>query len=300
VVDAAGAAVAAAVEVAGRLGLAADRPAVLRHVSTTLVHLAPSTVVARVWPAGHRDPAAVRNELAMTAYLAARGAPVVAPYAGGDAGPHVARGHSVTLWGFVDHDPERLLDGREAGRGLRAIHELLSDDDAPDLTGLPHVVRLAETADLVAGLDLTRGDRADVEELLARAATVLDGMGHLPVQPLHGDAWLGNVLRTSEGPVWTDFERVCHGPREADLAAQQAVSRHRGRAPVDEELLEGYGEVDRDLVAAWVPLAVVPVIGWTFRLAGRRPEYLDAARSRLALALEDLRGPGADGYCVTR
>ena len=40
-----------------------------------------------------------------------------------------------------------------------------------------------------------------------------------PRRPLHGDAHTGNVLLTSTGWRWTDFEDVCAGPVEWDLAS---------------------------------------------------------------------------------
>ena len=50
---------------------------VLRDLSTAVVHLRPSPVVARVAPASEED--VVRRQVAVTTYLAARGAPVAAP-----------------------------------------------------------------------------------------------------------------------------------------------------------------------------------------------------------------------------
>lgn len=41
-----------------------------------------------------------------------------------------------------------------------------------------------------------------------------------PRRPLHGDAHTGNVLNTKAGPRWLDFEDVCSGPVEWDLASQ--------------------------------------------------------------------------------
>jgi Ser/Thr protein kinase RdoA (MazF antagonist) len=282
-----GDAVMAAMTVARRLGLEADQPSVLRDLSTTLVHLAPSPVLARAWPTGRRDPAVVEAELAITSYVAASGAPAAGPYA--DGGPHEADGFTVTLWDYLDHDPDRPLDGEAAGGGLRMIHELLASPDAPTPTGLPDFARQEEATAIIAALDLDARDRADLEELVARARRARDLLGDLPVQPLHGDAWLGNVLRTPEGPVWSDFELTCRGPVEVDLAANLSVSRHRGKRAGDDELLEGYGEVDRDLVARVLPVALVPFIAWTYRLSATRPEFLTPARERLAMALADLR-----------
>jgi hypothetical protein len=112
--------VRAAVEVAGRLGIEVVEPVVLRGVTSTLVHLAPSPAVARVWPTGRGDPVMVAHELEVTTYLASRGAPVAAPYA--EPGRYDASECTVTLWLLVDHDPDRTLDARAAGQGLREIH----------------------------------------------------------------------------------------------------------------------------------------------------------------------------------
>lgn len=40
----------------------------------------------------------------------------------------------------------------------------------------------------------------------------------MPEQPLHADAHKKNLLKTSNGLVWTDFEDACFGPIEWDLA----------------------------------------------------------------------------------
>ena len=241
-----------------------------------------------------RDPVTVAHELVVTSYLAERGAAVTAPY--DDPGPHHEGDQVVTLWRLVDHDPDRILDARAAGRALREIHDLLAEPAAPDLGDLPHFARLEEATAIVAALDPAASDRAGLEEMLALAADRLAELD-LPLQPLHGDAWLGNVLHTPDGPVWTDFELVCRGPREVDLAGNQAVARLRGSSPADDELLEGYGDVDRDLVAAVLPVALVPFVAWTFRLAGEQPEYLPAAAGQ---ARPGSRRPARHGVPVLR
>jgi Ser/Thr protein kinase RdoA (MazF antagonist) len=37
--------------------------------------------------------------------------------------------------------------------------------------------------------------------------------------PIHGDARAGNLLQSPAGPLWMDFEAVCLGPAEWDLAS---------------------------------------------------------------------------------
>ncbi len=86
---------------------------VLREVTSTLLHLAPSPVVARVWTAGRRDPLVVARELEVTSYLAQSGAAVAAPY--DDAGPFEVDDEVVTPWHLVDHDARgRSTAGRPA------------------------------------------------------------------------------------------------------------------------------------------------------------------------------------------
>jgi len=278
-------AVTAALEVGARLGLEVTDPVVLREHGTTVLHLRPSPVVARVGPATSQD--AVRRELAVTSYLAARGAPVAAPYPdpGISTGPHLAGDLVVTLWQHVDHDEARPLDGRVAGAALREIHDLLRDHH--DET-LPHFARLDEVRGILAALELPREEAGDLAEMAALAEAGVAARD-VPLQPVHGDAWLGNVLRTPAGPLWSDFERVCLGPRELDLAANETAVRSRGRTPADDDFLAGYGHHDPGLLAWVMPLELVPLTALTYRLAATRPEFRDIARRRLARTLDGLR-----------
>ncbi len=273
----------AAREVAAVVGLDAHDAVVLRQTRSAVVDLAPAAVIARVWPAGQRDLDVVRRELAVTSYLAHAGAPVAAPWT--QPGPQEREGHVVTLWWRVDHDPDRPLDGAAAGRALREVHEHLAEYDG---AGLPHFARLDEVRAVAATLDLPAAEAADLAEAVAlaeRAVARLD----VPLQPVHGDAWLGNVLRTPGGPVWSDFELLCLGPRELDLACNETSARERGRGPEDDAFLLGYGEHDAALRDRVVALELVPLAAWTYQLAASRPSYLDLAGARLAWALEGLR-----------
>jgi Ser/Thr protein kinase RdoA (MazF antagonist) len=275
--------VAAAVRVVSDLGLEVGEPVVLRDLRSTLVDLPPSGVLARVWRSGVRDPVVVECELAVTAHLAERGAAVAPPY---DApGPFAVGDWRVTLWRRLDHDPDRELDGHLAGEALREVHDLLADHP---VDGLPHFARLDEVRRILATLDPGPEIAADLVELVDRAEEVVVRLD-VPLQPVHGDAWLGNVLRTPDGPVWTDFELLCLGPRELDLACNEGAARHRGRTPADDAFLAGYGPYDPDLLARVQPLELVPLTAWTFELARDHPEHAEMARTRLAWALAGLR-----------
>jgi aminoglycoside phosphotransferase (APT) family kinase protein len=274
----------AAREVAASVGLDARDAAVIRETRTTIVDLAPAPVVARVWPAGQRDLDVVRRELAVTSYLARVGAPVAPPWT--EAGPHDRAGLVVTLWWHIDHDPARPLDGVAAGRALREVHDRMADQDS---AGLPHFARLDEVRAVAATLDLAPAEAADLDEAVALADVVVAGLD-VRLQPVHGDAWLGNVLRAPGGPVWSDFERLCLGPRELDLTCNETAVRSRGRRPEDDTFLAGYGDHDVALRDRLAPLELLPLAVSTYQLAASQPAYLDLARTRLAWALDGLRG----------
>jgi thiamine kinase-like enzyme len=60
----------------------------------------------------------------------------------------------------------------------------------------------------------------DREFLMRTYEQLWEGLRELPLRlsPIHGDAHLGNVFITPEGPLWTDFEAACLGPREWDIS----------------------------------------------------------------------------------
>ena len=262
------------------MGLDGSEAVVLRDLRTAVVRLLPAPVLARVAPAS--EEAVVRREVGVTAHLAARGAPVAAPWT--EAGPHHVGDRVVTLWAYVDH-AGRPPDGFAAGRALREVHDLLADYDARELPVFP---RLDDVRRILPTLDIdprTRADLAEMLELAEGAAAAIE----VPVQAVHGDAWLGNVLWTPAGPSWSDFEMACTAPRELDLACNETAARSRGRTAQDDAFLAGYGAHDVDLRRRLEGLELVPLTALTFELAGSQPAYVDLAQQRLGWALEGLR-----------
>jgi aminoglycoside phosphotransferase (APT) family kinase protein len=274
-----GGAVEAAVAVGRRLGLAIEEPRVLRDLTNVLVHLAPSPVVARVPVtfARLRGREWIEGELELVAALADRGLPVAAPAHRVAPGPHEQDGFLVSLWDYVENDPDGPLDAAAAGAGLRRIHDGLADGPA---TGLDHYARLDELTALVAGLRLEPAERAVLERGLEAAAEVVASID-TPLQPVHGDAHLANVLRTSSGPLWTDFENACLGPRELDL-----VSLTIRGTPAGTGALAAYGEHDAELVRTLVPVHALFLAAWTCALAERAPHVRPFARERIGWVRE--------------
>jgi hypothetical protein len=277
-------AVAAAVAVGREVGLSVDEPRLLRDLTNVVVHLAPSPVVARV-PVTFtrlRGREWIERELELTEFLADAGASIVRPTPLVDPGPHQRNGFMVTLWEFVEHDPNSPLDARCAGAALREIHELLEERNG---VGLDHFAHLDEIATLVSQLDLEPVERQVFDQGLdaaARLAQQLDA----PLQPVHGDAHLANILRTATGVLWTDFENACLGPRELDIACNEIRARTRGRQPEDDDLLAGYGHFDEGLVTRLIPIHALFLAAWTFALAERTEGIRPYAEERLGWVRE--------------
>ena len=278
-------AVEAAVEVARGLGLPVEEPVVLRDLTNVLVHFAPAPVVARVPVtfARSRGRGWIEKELELATLLRDAGLPVAGPARELPCGPHERDGFFVTLWEFVENDREAPLDAAEAGRGLRRIHEALAGADP---AGLDHFARLDEIGPLVEDLPFAGGELEAFRRGVDAAWKVVDRLG-VPLQPIHGDAHHGNVLRTTTGPLWGDFENACLGPRELDLACNELRARAQGREPADDEFLAGYGDHDGDLVAQLIPVHALFLAAWTFALAERRAEVRPAAEERLRWVVDD-------------
>lgn len=217
-----GRAVGAARAVAERHGLAPTGHQVLSDRGNAVVRIEPYPLVARVTTLG--APLRLdqgdwqRREVAVAAEAAAGGAPVVAPSALLDPGPHHEDGLWLSFWEAVD--VRRLLPGAEqVGRSLAALHDALGGVRFPAGPVLGPVHELTRGGLALLGREAALPpavlDRLRAEHDALRPA--LADVGGPPVG-LHGDAHPGNLLRAGTGWVWTDLEETCRGPALWDLA----------------------------------------------------------------------------------
>jgi hypothetical protein len=223
-------AVAASVAVAGALGLPTDRPVVVAEGYSVRVRLDPAQVLTRVVTVGRTlrgDPLPwMQREVAVSRYLHAAGAPAVPPWQ--DPGPHLARGLEVSLWRWLESD-RQAVSPEVFGGMLKGLHDALSnyEVDLPVLVG--------PLTDIGAALRVS-----DDVVLHEAAERVVPLALTWPRRPLHGDAHTGNILSTTGGPLWMDFEDVCVGPVEWDLASRTLTPDYVDAYPgaVDSERLE--------------------------------------------------------------
>jgi hypothetical protein len=277
-VPAAGDLVADAVAIGRGLGLRIDEPVVLKDSLNLLVWLRPAPVVARIHArtALVRAPEAAADSVALARFLAGAGSPVSPPTDAVDPGPHAgSTGRPMTFWRYLAVDP-RPADPAEAGRTLRRLHEAMASYDGP----LRHAGPIEEIRRLARLLAAHRPDDA------ARILALRDALDlpSLPVQPLHGDAHLGNVVVAAGQLRWLDWEESWRGPLAWDLAClvhRQVTFGERsdeiGRA------VAGYGPHDAEAVDAWMPAYALWAASWGLLgdLEGL-DWWIEGARRRLA------------------
>ncbi len=273
----------AAVRTAARFGVPSTSPVLLRDGSNVLVHLAPAPVVARVasLTADVRPDvvATLAKDVALAAYLAGRGAPVVAPSAELPPGPHACEGRTVTFWTFVEHDRDHVWRPVEFGPLLADLHAELRDfpGELPVVPPLdvPAMQRYLRTI----GQDLlTDAELAVLTEDAHRVTADIAAIGDESV-PLHGDAHPGNLLHTVHGPVWTDFEDSWRGPVGWDLACLALTGRMDGMAAV-----AAYPDGPADL-SPFLAARRVQSVGWELVFLQRF-----GTEERRIDALESIRG----------
>ena len=208
-------AIEAAKRTVERIGLGKVEPLVLSVSEHVVLRLSPAPVVARV---GREASAAeaMGRELAVVRHLADRGAPVLPPLPGLDAGPFVEGDLVVTLWLFVPHapaDPENPQHRTLAEKALAQVHRAFAD--YPDwLPAFEEKVTFGRALLELAPPALAAEDRRFL--LAVHDEIVVSSEERAPI---HGDAGFHNILLTGKGPLWTDFEAACRGPKAWDYAA---------------------------------------------------------------------------------
>ncbi|MBO2447107.1 aminoglycoside phosphotransferase family protein [Actinomadura barringtoniae] len=177
-----------------------------------------------------------RREVEVARWLTAEGLPVTRPL--DVEQPFVVGGTVVSLWHAVDGE---WTVPAELGRLLRKLHGLRPPAEL-SLPALDPFSRVDERIEAVQGIP--DEDKAQLRTLARDLRGALQEVEYvLPTAVIHGDANIGNVLRTPEGEaVLFDLDGVCWGPPEWDLAIT-AVYRELGwhTDAEYEEFCQAYG-----------------------------------------------------------
>jgi hypothetical protein len=204
----------AATETAIAHGITPDRCDILQNGNTLVLRLT-ETLVARVvqdvdGPRQGTEWFARENALAL--HLTQHGAPVIPLHPDLPPGPHEHLGYPMNFWEFVTATNEEPDPG-EIGTTLHLCHEIMKSFTEP----LPHLAILTESLQIVKERGRFTPDTSKL--LMDHLVRSLEVLGDFPHQPLHGDAHMGNLMTTTKGLLWTDWEDTFSGPVEWDLAS---------------------------------------------------------------------------------
>jgi Ser/Thr protein kinase RdoA (MazF antagonist) len=184
-------------------------------------------------------------------------------------------GLEVTFWEYCAHaagepTPDQL------GRSLRLLHEALKDypEPLPDWDRFDGVGRILDAPALLARLSPV--DRAFLRRTFRELCDAIAEF-HPPKQPLHGEPHGANLLLSSRGPRWIDFESACAGPQEWDLTVLP-----------DEIVLAYFDDVNRDLLHVLRRMRSLCVAVWCWLDPDRASVLREAGTYHLAL----LKGGG--------
>jgi len=248
----------------------------------------PGGIVARIARAGQQ--VAAQREIAVSRWLNAAGVSAVAAW-GDLEQPIEVKGRSVTFWEELPPHSSGSLP--QVAAVLRQLHALPAPAGI-DLGALDPFVRLRERID--QAVTLTEGDRAWLADRLAALERDWDALSpSMPTCVVHGDAWTGNVVATSDGRViLLDLERCSAGPPEWDLVSTAVKYVTFGQVTRAEyqRFCDSYGQD----VTSWSGFPVIRDIRelrmtcYAAQQAAEHPQLASEASLRVA-CLQGRRGP---------
>jgi hypothetical protein len=260
-------AIAAATSLARTLDLQATDAVVIQNSNKLALRLMPCDMFARTALVG-QEVAAFEVQVAQT--LAAAGAPIASLDPRVEPRGHELDGFAVTFWTFyrtvADEGPPP-----EYADALRRLHTAMRSVriEAPHFTE-----RVAEAERLLTHLDETPALGADDRRMLLdtlrdagesiRSRVAAD-------QLLHGEPHPGNLLNTSDGPLFIDFETCCRGPVEFDIAH------------VPDEVSVLYPDIDQALLQQCRRLVLAMVAAWRWDVRDEFPDGHRHARNIVRL-----------------
>lgn len=215
---------------------------VLSNSNKIVVRLLPGEVLARVAFDGEHGFA---GELELGRRLAALGSPVVAPT---DLTVHQRDGFAISLWRY--YEPQGDVTPAEFGAALHRLHAGMREVDVP----APHFMERVEEAqavlaDRALSPEVPEADRELLVATLTERGKAASTSGARE-QLLHGEPHPGNLLSTTDGPLFIDLETMCRGPVEFDLAhAPEEIAAHY--PGIDRKLLQDCRILMLAMVTAW-------------------------------------------------
>ncbi|MGI9612451.1 MAG: aminoglycoside phosphotransferase family protein [Acidimicrobiales bacterium] len=225
-----------------------SRPRVLQSTNAMVIHLEAAGVVVKAgqWP--NSQPGMLR-EHAVCRELHALGEPGAEPL--GEPVTDHETGMVATLWNHVEPRPIGVPEPAELASCLGRVHRAMQQTTT-------HLPDYRHWFDLFAMslydddemTNLEAEGRHDLRVAFEALRPRVDSHQSSPVR-IHGEPHLGNHLRTNDGLILIDFETVCIGPVEWDLASLEPEVAEHYDGFLDEMLLELLRTMNDIRIATW-------------------------------------------------
>lgn len=235
-------------------GVEFDQLVVLQDTNNVVAWLQPSPVVVKVGRWSH-SASGLLLEHAVARYLADSGAPVAQPI--GDPYTEPTTSMVSTLWTRIPHadDPPGGVRPTDIALCLAMVHAALADV-AVELPDYRAGIELAAQTlhDDSAMQRLNAADRNVLRSAYEQLRPEIDNC-ESEFRQIHGEPHRGNFMMGATGLHLIDFETVCRGPIEWDLASLPDDVARRFDS-VDDQLLECLRILNSVRVATWC--AIIP------------------------------------------
>ena len=264
-------AIKAASEISVAYGIKSDAPVLLKDSNNTVVHLAPSPVVAKVATSTLRkwNVSNLEHELNVAVHLAGLGAPIVPPSK--ELPPVVYRDEDleVTFWQYCRGKVREEIDRHELFAAIKEFHAAFASyqgelkfftEKYEECYSLLDTDRLSP--------ELSMDDRLFLRQVCGHLRARLQTFDYECV-PSHEEIHGGNVLWVNRKPLLIDFESCCLAPREIDFLSFSEMN------------LSAYPELNKQLMELLNVFKSFCVAVWCWSQPDRAPEVREAGEYHL-------------------
>jgi hypothetical protein len=198
-----------------------EKPHIISNRANLIIHLFPHTIIGKVATStalARKFPLEnLRLDLDIAVFLMTQNIPVTSPSERFKTEVHLCKGFGMTFWKYEEVISEEKPSLEEAQVMLVNMHKALKKYQGKlPIMGIlfdemPQWLFYIEKSSLLQSHEIDFLKR--VYQYICSKIT----LDPLKLQPLHGDAHLGNILKTTQGFKWTDFEDACLGPTTWDF-----------------------------------------------------------------------------------
>lgn len=248
----------------GQNGLAEPNVDLVRFHQNAVYRLPCHGLTVRIY--GPEDGAAkARLMVAFAEFLKDKDLPAVRLAKHFPEQPFDIDGQQVTIWEWLDSDDTTDGSYHAFGEALRDLHAVSSSFDYP-VADLDPLKKIRNRLDRLATGGRLANQYLDIlEASYARALELAPSLtqSRLGAGILHGDALRKNAVQSGGRMHLIDFDSVCRGPLEWDLAPTLVAEKRLALGAADcDAFLAGYG-IDRNALPDIEPAMIVKQLSMT-------------------------------------